>query len=100
MHLQVDTQTDDSGALMPRGFHLRARYVAVVETVDQWFGPDYRYVKVRGDDGGCYILRVHDAHGCWQLTMFQSAKAQTLSPVRRWARRSEERGIPRTPKAA
>ncbi len=76
MHLQVDTQTDGSGVLMPRGFHLRARYVAVVETVDQWFGPDYRYVKVLGDDGCCYILRVHDAHEYWQLTMFQSPKAR------------------------
>jgi len=90
MHLQVDTQTDGSGALMPRGFHLRARYVTVVETVDQWFGPDYRYVKVLGDDGCCYILRVHDAHGYWQLTMFQSPKAQTLPSARSLRRGSAQ----------
>jgi hypothetical protein len=83
MRLHVDTQPASGGMTMPQGFYLRARYVAVVETIDQWFGPDYRYVKVRGDDGGCYILRVHDAHDDWQLTMFQSQKAQGLAVGRR-----------------
>ena len=78
MRIHVDTLSAPDGLTMPQGFRLRARYVAVTETIDQWFGPDYRYVKVRADDGSCYILRVHDAHGSWQLTMFQSEKAQAL----------------------
>jgi hypothetical protein len=83
MQLRVDTRTAPGGRTMPHGFYLGARYVGIAETVDQWFGPDYRYVKVTGDDGNCYILRVHDAHGDWRLTMFQSRKAQALAAGRR-----------------
>ena len=29
----------------------------VEEVVDQWYGPDAMFFKVRGDDGNLYILR-------------------------------------------
>ncbi len=36
--------------------------------LDRWLAPDHRYFKVRGDDGGVYILR-HDAErDVWELT--------------------------------
>ena len=79
MQIQVDTHSDPGGWSMPRGFYLGARYVAIAETIDQWFGADYRYVKVTGDDGNRYILWVHDAHREWRLTMFQTRKAQLLA---------------------
>ena len=51
----------------------------MVELLDQWFGSDYRYCKLRGDDGAIYILRVVE-HCCkWRLTMFASKRAQALS---------------------
>ena len=43
---------------------------------DQWHGPDYRYIKIRGHDGGLYILRFDEPHAEWALTMFKSARAQ------------------------
>lgn len=53
-------------------FYLNQRRIEVVEIIDQWYGPDYRYCKVRGDDDGIYILRQtmeeEDEH--WGLTMF------------------------------
>jgi hypothetical protein len=79
MDIEVETQPGHCGMLMPQGFELGARRIEVVETIDQWFGPDYRYIKVRGDDGALYILRVHDVHATWQLTMFQSARRQAAS---------------------
>ena len=79
MQIRVDTHREPGGWVMPLGFYLGGRYVAIAETIDQWFGPDYRYVKVTGDDGNCYILRVHDAHHEWCLTMFQTRKAQLLA---------------------
>jgi hypothetical protein len=79
MHIPVDSHTDESGAVMPRGFRFDGSYVAVVETVDQWHGPDYRYVKVRAEDGGLYILRYDKLREIWALTMFESARAQELS---------------------
>jgi hypothetical protein len=50
---------------------------AVLEALDQWYGPDYRYIKVRGyDDGSLYILRFDEPHAEWELTMFVSARAR------------------------
>lgn len=45
---------------MPRRFRLDGRDVEIIETVDRWHGPDYRYFKVKGDDGNLYILRLED----------------------------------------
>ena len=78
MHIDVETYPGHRGMLMPQGFELGDRWVEVVDTIDQWFGPDYRYIKVRGDDGGLYILRIQEAHATWQLTMFASVRAQTM----------------------
>jgi hypothetical protein len=82
MEIDVDTYLGHRGMVMPQGFELGVRHVEVVDTIDQWFGPDYRYIKVKGDDGGLYILRVHDAHLTWQLTMFASVRAQAVSEQR------------------
>ena len=50
-----------------------SRRLDVVETLDQWYGPDYRYVKVRTSDGDTYILKFHETHADWELTMFSRA---------------------------
>jgi hypothetical protein len=57
----------------PRRFWLGTTPVGVAEVLDRWLAPDHRYFKLRGDDGGIYILR-HDAVGDrWELTMFERA---------------------------
>lgn len=78
MDIQVDSFTDHAGAVMPRGLHVHGTYVAVVETLDQWHGPVYRYVKVKGDDGGLYILRFDEKEAAWDLTLFESDRARAL----------------------
>jgi hypothetical protein len=75
MRIQVDRYTSDNGVPMPRSFRLNGMHVVVTETLDQWHGPDYRYVKVKGDDGGLYILRFDEARAVWDLTMFESERA-------------------------
>jgi hypothetical protein len=85
MEIRVETYLGHRGMVMPQGFELGVRRVGVVDTLDQWFGPDYRYIKVKGDDGSLYILRVHDTHLTWQLTMLASARAQTV-PAQRYRR--------------
>jgi hypothetical protein len=43
----------------------------VEEVVDQWYGPDAAFFKVRADDGNLYILR-HQAVGDeWSLESFR-----------------------------
>jgi hypothetical protein len=76
MRIHVEHQAGHRGTLMPRRLRFGARWVDVVETLDQWFGPDYRYVKVLGDDGGLYIVRFDELCAEWELTMFKAHRAQ------------------------
>jgi len=69
----------DQGIVIPRTFRLSAGRIEVVEILDQWYGPDYRYCKVKGGDGALYILRLDEARSEWHLTMFASARAQAIS---------------------
>ena len=78
MRLDVETSRD-TGRELPRAFNFNAHRVEVVTVVDQWFGPDYRYCKVKGDDGAVYILRVIEHSSCWQLTLFSSPRMQAVA---------------------
>jgi len=82
MRISVDTCAGRDGAPMPARFRLGRSRVRVVETLDQWYGPDYRYIKVMGDDRCLYILRIQDAHDNWELTMYKSVRAQDMMPMR------------------
>jgi hypothetical protein len=44
--------------------------VEVVEVIDRWLGPDHRYFKLKGDDGGQYILRHDEPSDRWELIQF------------------------------
>jgi hypothetical protein len=85
MKVQVETYVDESGVAKIRRFHLDSRVVEVAENIDQWYGADYRYVKVRGSDGSVYILRLNEIRAEWELTMYQRSQSQsapsTLDPV-------------------
>jgi hypothetical protein len=50
-----------------------------IEIIDQWYGADYRYVKVKDDVGGLYILRVDERSNEWALIMFVSARGRVLA---------------------
>jgi len=63
----------------PKRFRLNRRDVEIAENLDQWHGPDYRYFKVRGDDGNLYILRYDEGSAAWELTMFQSPQAEAFA---------------------
>lgn len=56
----------------PVRFFLGNRKIEVQEVIDRWMGPDYRYFKVRGDDGARYILRHDNAADNWELTLFDN----------------------------
>lgn len=60
----------------PRRFFVGARQVEVAEVIDRWVSPEHRYFKLRGDDGGVYILR-HDAQaGRWEITLYDSGRLE------------------------
>ena len=69
--VRVECSAGHGGEDAPRAFFVGDRRVEVVELLDCWPGRDHRYFKVRGNDGGLYILR-HDApSGEWEITLFE-----------------------------
>lgn len=76
MRIHVEQHADHRGMPMPLKLHLDEHQVDVLEALDQWYGPDYCYIKVRDCDGGLYILRFDEPHAEWELTMFVSARAR------------------------
>jgi len=81
VQIQVESLTVHNGIPMPQKFCFNGLRVDVIETLDQWHGPDYRYVRIKGDNGGLYILRFDEILAVWELTMFESERAQTLSAL-------------------
>jgi hypothetical protein len=60
----------------PVRFELDGRVYMVEEVLDQWYGPDSAFFKVRADDGHLYILRHRqwDDADEWSLEAFRSLK--------------------------
>jgi hypothetical protein len=85
MRIMVETR-EHCGRAVPCKLRLREREVNVVELIDQWFGSDYRYCKVRGNDDATYILRVADPHSDWQLAFFSIPRAPTAVRPHEWNR--------------
>jgi len=48
MLIQVEHHADLGAA--PRSLYRGERRIDITEIMDQWYGPGYRYVKVRGRD--------------------------------------------------
>jgi len=56
----------------PRRFFIGRREIRVVEIIDRWLSPFQSHVKVRGDDGGIYILRYDPDADAWEMVLFNS----------------------------
>lgn len=70
MRVEVDCYAGYRGEETPRAIRFRGRRVAAVAVIDRWLAPDHRYFKIRGDDGGLYIIR-HDVAGLeWELVFY------------------------------
>jgi hypothetical protein len=78
--MRVEVETDEAlGLSMPRKFHFDWRAIGVVEIIDQWFGADHRYCKLKGSDSALYIPRFDENRYEWSLTMFASQEAQAIA---------------------
>ena len=56
----------------PRSFYIGEREINIVEIIDRWLDPASSYFKVRGDDGGIYILRNDLKNHTWTMTLFDT----------------------------
>lgn len=71
MILQVQCYAGRKANERPVQFQLGDRSYLVEEVIDQWYGPDDIYFKVRADDGNLYILRHNNGSQDWRLESFR-----------------------------
>jgi hypothetical protein len=74
MKLRVECYAGAKADERPVRFQLGERDHMVEEVVDQWYGPDDVFFKVRTDDGNLYILRRNTAADAWTLESFRQVK--------------------------
>ena len=75
MRLRVKCYAGYKAEQQPQCFFLGERRFEVCEVLDQWYGPDDFYVRVRADDGNIYILRHSENpnQDLWTLESFRRA---------------------------
>jgi hypothetical protein len=71
MTLQVHCYAGWKAGQRPIRFQLGDRDYNVEEILDQWYGPDDTFYKVRADDGNLYILRHNAQADHWSLEAFR-----------------------------
>jgi hypothetical protein len=73
MNLTVECYAGGKADERPMRFQLGERIFIVEEVLDQWYGPDDSFFKVRADDGNLYILRqeLSTAERAWSLESFR-----------------------------
>ena len=71
MILRVQSYSGRKADERPVRFQLGEEEYVVDEVVDQWYGPDATFFKVRADDGNLYILRHRSGEGEWSLESFR-----------------------------
>ena len=69
---RLEVRAECHGQDMPRRFFIGQRAITVTDTLDRWLDPRHRYFKVRGDDGGIYILRYSPKSDSWEMILFNS----------------------------
>jgi hypothetical protein len=70
--IQVECYAGHRADTEPRCLRIGHREIAVTEILDRWLDPTHRYFKLRGNDGGIYLLRHDTASDLWELTLFDS----------------------------
>jgi hypothetical protein len=70
----VECYAGHRGEQTPRTLILGDRRVAVVEVLDAWLAPDYRYFKLRGADSATYLVRHDERSDSWELTMLRAER--------------------------
>jgi hypothetical protein len=73
MKLEVDCYSGRKADERPVRFRLDGHEYMVEEVLDQWYGPQDVFYKVRADDGNLYILRqqTSEPDKLWDLVSFR-----------------------------
>ena len=71
MIVRVQSYSGRKADERPVRFRLDDREYMVEEVVDQWYGPDAAFYKVRADDANLYILKHNNTTEEWSLESFR-----------------------------
>jgi hypothetical protein len=71
MKLRVQCYAGRKADERPVRFQLDDRDYLVEEVLDQWYGSDDTFFKVRADDRNLYILRRNTSRDEWTLESFR-----------------------------
>ena len=73
MILRVECYSGHKGEERPVRFRLDGADHVIEEVLDQWYGLEARFFKVRADDGNYYILRRNESPQAeeWSLESFR-----------------------------
>ena len=74
LEIGVECYAGHRGEQTPRTLILGDRRIGVAEVLDAWLAPDYRYFKVKGEDGAIYLVRHDERSGTWELTLFRAER--------------------------
>jgi hypothetical protein len=76
VRLRVECYSGRKADERPVRFYLGERLRIVEAILDQWYGPDSNFFKVRADDGNLYILRksTASAEQEWTVESFRELK--------------------------
>lgn len=75
MKLHVECYSAYKAEQRPKLFRIDQQEYRVVEVIDQWYGPQDAWYKLRANDGNIYILRHQTCvpDGAWDLVSFRKA---------------------------
>jgi hypothetical protein len=75
LRVRVECYAGHKAEERPLRFYLGERRYEVEEVLDQWYGPEDTYFRVRASDGNVYILR-HSPHAgdAWSLEAFRRSE--------------------------
>ena len=74
MRVQVECYSGRKADERPLRFRLGDHAYSVEEVLDQWYGPDETFFKVRADDGNLYILKHRSQSDEWSLESFRMVR--------------------------
>lgn len=74
--VRVECYAGYRGEEIPRRFCFGRNCIEVAAVLDRWLAPDHRYFKLRGEDGGLYILRHDSISQQWELIMYEKGSGK------------------------
>ena len=75
MRVEVECYSGRKAEERPVRFRLDRHEYMVEQVLDQWYGPEHVFFKVRADDGNVYILehQTSELDADWSLVSFRKA---------------------------